>query len=1005
MSLNYKNSKKCILDIISLIKNRQEKEAGDIFESFTTEWHLAYGDYIQIYNTNNPEKIPFHILEKINAVQLLNKGGASIGIDKIAVTRHGEIDIHQDKSTIHIDSKVSIQKATGMMSLRNNPLKNVRNYVLNVLNHDVSRHFDVWSEQKPLIFTYDNFIPSELNQDEKQKDKAFWKGITSKNKNIIASLNNFTPRDSNQSNYIQDTVNAISTQLQNTGEATVRTKGSGALGKSVLDTIIECVTQNNEFNSKMSQSPAPVSVTFYHSSKTLQDNGWTEVQFRRGQNIFDEIIIVSGTDVKEDRFFKSRNANAIVERIIDAMELNKSVKLITLYHHAEIIQDVRRLLKKKYKGFDYWYRRRDENDWGVSNKHSSFAPSYDDRTKSIVSHGSSGTERIGGKLDYGIDNIKIHGPLVHDYSWPQAEKDGLVKPLTLIVPTAKASDLIKLFPQFTNKKMNELDLNLRVDGVQVDGTFPTLNYLMKIAMLNKALIQNPHIKRILQFGNRNKNNQLIKENWKWVSKKILGNSIPEKEIKNIHFEIMNDDDFNDEYLKSHDMAIKRAKKNNKYIIGSCRLFNRGYNDLFEPKHHAAFNIDPRNVVNLVQEIWRVVRLDKSDDPFAYFICPLIYNDLSNEPGWEEQGLEQIEQILQNNQNIAEEFASITQNPSKRQKQKKHSQVQFFNYEEFDPTLINDLIKVVGHRGRYHLHNNLYLEAHNWLFNEYMKLSEPENAQWKGKIHKRFFKIKKFKPIYEGYANWIVWRERFFHCKYLTQVDREIGVQMQDNLFEYKEYCRKRKKWMEQKKQTVRKIVLEQRSKQICHHHNFATYHSKIEQMYKFKNRGHTHSYVGKHCIDIVKSKKIDSLITKNIKKVFQLALTKSKDAECMEEWAVLIYNDLNKIGIDCDNLATVLKRFIKEEKHIDLLGAKFCKEFKVAKKLVTTRAMTRARMKKSATTRYRYGNSEILKWLTNKPTYKKIIRKVKNPMPEERKKKIGLANINAYQRKRERLNG
>ena len=94
------------------------------------------------------------------------------------------------------------------------------------------------------------------------------------------------------------------------------------------------------------------------------------------------------------------------------------------------------------------------------------------------------------------------------------------------------------------------------------------------------MAEHPAIKRTLMFSGRVKKNQLIKKNWKWVAEKHLGNSKLEKQIKNLHFEIINDDKYNKDSFKSnHNLAIKKAKSKDNYVLGSCRVFNRGYNDV------------------------------------------------------------------------------------------------------------------------------------------------------------------------------------------------------------------------------------------------------------------------------------------------------------------------------------------------------------------------------------------------------------------------------------------
>ena len=45
------------------------------------------------------------------------------------------------------------------------------------------------------------------------------------------------------------------------------------------------------FDSIYTNTPAPINVSFYHSSKTLPKNGLEEVQRRRAMDIYDEVIV------------------------------------------------------------------------------------------------------------------------------------------------------------------------------------------------------------------------------------------------------------------------------------------------------------------------------------------------------------------------------------------------------------------------------------------------------------------------------------------------------------------------------------------------------------------------------------------------------------------------------------------------------------------------------------------------------------------------------------------
>ena len=328
-----------------------------MFEQYVCKWQLKYGGYSAIYDTNNQAAIPQDIIDKIGGQKLLSIGGEgdSPAIDKIAVTPYGDIDVHQDKSTLHIDKNLSVQKCSMMMSLRDNGLKNVRNFVLNTMAQDLSHYAAIWTEQRPQVFTYSDFCPSELDADAIEQDLAFWAEIKKPSTTKKSTTNIFVPRGQEQVDYITEIQTKLVDQLNNSGYAKGFAKGAGSLGKSVLDPVIMSYVQLNHWSEYLTNSKAPVSVSFYHSSKTINSNGWEEVKQRRAAGIYDEVIIVSGTEVIDndgdpedidDKFFKSTNEVEIRTRILQAVVEGKSVLLITLYHHAGKIQEILRLVRK-----------------------------------------------------------------------------------------------------------------------------------------------------------------------------------------------------------------------------------------------------------------------------------------------------------------------------------------------------------------------------------------------------------------------------------------------------------------------------------------------------------------------------------------------------------------------------------------------------------------------------------------------------------------------------------
>ncbi len=1009
---SFKSTSECfkhITDCLSKGDAKKTKEAGNLFEEFASEWHLEYSDYVAVYDANKLDTIPGWIIDKIDGWELLSKGANSTGIDKIAVTRFNEIDVHQDKSSLHTDKNLSIQRCSLMMSLRNNGLKNIRHYILNTTAEDLSHYSSVWKEQKPLVYSFPDFCPNEFNADDVLKDAQFWDNIKDKRSNKkTLSVNSFIPRGKEQVNYINDVISKLTLQLVNQGYAKGFAKGAGSLGKSVLDPVAMAEIQKSLWKSHLTKSEAPVSVSFFHSSKTINDNGWEEVQRRRAAGIWDEVIVVSGTEVIQregddnlinDKFFKATSAVNVADKILECMSLKKSVLLLTLYHHAPIIEEILRILRKNiHKKFKFWARKRDECDWPCSTYKSSFAPALDDRTESVITFGSTGTERWGDPAkDYGTNNVNIHGALLHDFSWSAAEDAGLVKPLIMVLPGAKVSDLANLFPDFLDNN-GKIDLKKRVNGIPVDNTYPTAEAIFKIACVAKALVEYPQIKRTMEFASFVKNNMLVKQNWKWVCDKVLGKSKLENSIKNMYIEVMNDDAYNSRAIKNHSAAIKRAKAKDRYVLASCRLFNRGYNDVAPKgykgnwlKHHAGFHIDERSEVNLTQEIWRFTRLDNQcNDPFAYYICPMLYNDLDpGEPTWSESTISTLVAILKHNKNVKDDFESLIHNPSQRQQQKKKGIFRFWIPEEFDADLLNNLIKTTAYTARETVFPGLAVEAHDWLLNQYLQLDDPENAQAKGKIHKEFYSIEKFKPLYEHSGNKIVWRERFFHAgkKYSDEANKHIN----DNLMSYKLHCKAQEKFLKERETDIRKIVKESKARQIAPHHNFGFYNSIIMEKYNL-TKSRSHAIVGKYCKDII-DEFDDKIILNNTRKVFDILIKVSKDAVSIHHWAELAYQQLEKNNIDntACNSTTIDKNFIKKD-HFNVLTTTEIVEFEEIKKEVKRKGIL---MSKIQSGQYKEGkfsqHNDLIEQLKNVTPFIKN-KEVKNPMSEGRKKKISEAH-------------
>ena len=814
---NFKDTFSFIQKLDSHIQFQQMKEAGMLWQEFTTEWHYQYGDYVTIYDNPTIESVPYHVLERINAVDLLSKGGDVYGIDKIAIARSGEIDVMQDKYTLGKDKNLSANKAEGMMSLRENPLKNIRSFILNTPAEDISHYVDIWKTHPPIIFTGEKFIPSWADEGAVERDKRFWKNIVRKHKGLKQKpLYHFTPRSQVQTDYVKNPEKFIAKNIQKKSEATWHHIVAGGVGKSVLDPVLIGQAQLKHWNANLSGTDQPINVHFFHSTKTLNANGYEAIQRRRAMGIYDRVIVVSGTKIidKEDEevnkaFFKTTDAVSTMREIRKGLKQNQSILLITLYHHSEIIAEILEQLKKKNKKARFWSRLRDECDWPCSNADSQFGYALDNRTESVITFGSSGTDRYGDpSKDYGTNNINIHGPRLFYYPWAEAEKDGVVKKLILVTPFLKISDLAKNFPDIVNNK-GKVDLKFRVKGVKVNDEYPTAELISKLASIIKALYDYPEIKRTLAFANFVKNNKMASENWTYVCDKILPNNANARRVKNFHWEVLNDDFISRNDRKTMVQAMKRAKSKSNYIAASCKLFNRGYNDTsVNKKHHAGFHLDEKGDVDTIQGIWRIVRTDKNTDPFSYYILPLIYNDMDEDkPTWSEDLLGTLRSIFKHNQNIKDDFEIMIQKSKSGERQRNSNGKRIWLPKEFDPALLDNLVGTMATNSRGGLFQGLRVEAHDWLTSEYMALTDPVSLNI-GQVNKNFLSQKRFEPLWsESFDNFKKgFKEKFKGAQKSAWVHRFFRHGFYPDASTKKHITQNRMVWEEHKEKMLEKVM-------------------------------------------------------------------------------------------------------------------------------------------------------------------------------------------------------
>ncbi len=992
----YKTTKQFVEDISKLLKNGKQKEAGLLWEIFTNEYHLQFSDYVAVYDANDWQSIPSHILHKIDAFDLLSvkKTDAPL-IDKIAITRHGDVDIHQDKSTFDTDGNLSISKLEGIMSSINNPLKNIRNVVINTTAKDLSRYAKIWKDFPPVAYCYSNFVADPNDLEKVAREKEFWNNIRRKlhNKKTI-NIYNFISRGPQQDMWINNGVNYVKDNVKKFGYAKFNMVGVGALGKSVLDPMITALTQHL-WSPFYTDTPQPINVSFYHSSKTLPKNGEEEVQRRRSQGIYDEVLVFSGTKVIDGEsgdmlkvpYPKTTKVIDLVSRIQDAINKKKSVLILTLYHHAEEIAQTLKHLKKLYgKNAKFWFRKRDENDWACSSKDSSYAPAYDDRTESVISYGSSGTERIGvDPNDYGYNNVSIHGPTIHKYTWAEAENDGLVKPLILLCQQVNLDELKDSFPELVDPKTQEIDLSFRVKGVSVDNVFPDGYLLANIICYIKAIQNYPQIKRTLGFANRILKNKLAEANIPYVMSKILTKNQISNLLKKLKIVTLNDEKYESQSIQDHDAKIKLAKAFTRYLINSCKVFGRGYDDVYAPKHHASIHWDNKNIVITIQEIWRTTRLDKDcDDPFAYYILPVFYQtDKDGSVHWSQEKKNILRGILHNNKNIQEEFEGHTQKTSSaKARQPKVGNQRIVVPKDFDPELFSNFVHSVASNKKGQYYGSVAAVMHTEIFTVYKDTECNANAKTRTSAIDKIMKKPMFKPFIESYdlgkKSPSTWRERFWAGNY--KFDEETDYIITNNLLEYREVKRKSLQFKKKRNKAINKDTLDLYKGVI---HKDPNYHRGITNILVEKYNMPEHQIQKTNKDTRRKALADSSTIKKNVMIAFEIVCRAGEKSIGQTEWLENIQTEWTQSKLTTQWANAYLRLFLINK--FDVPKQKHDKLKEILKQ-VGSRASSRNRKGKSS------WNSGLAG--TNDPRVMAVGRKISqvnkgNPnlikSPEERK--------------------
>lgn len=899
----------------ALLQKDMMHEAGKISEEYFEYWHLYMNeDYMGggiIYDTNRGDLIPQQHIDAVNGQTIFGRRGNSKGLDKLAVTPDGRYDIMSDKTTKKWVKNAGDEHIKGLLSILDHPITNVRKVILNTNYSGVSHKFAEYQEDRLCVFTLEDFLPAATDGEGIQRDKEMFKWIKADKRGKRKAVNiKFVPRDPQQNKYIDAAYNHARDELQKVGYAKSYCKAVGAFGKSIVDPVLMAKFQKDFWQVRLTNSPAPVSIHCFHSRVTLAENGKRAVRFRKSMGLNEDVLVVSGCEVGDDdeencaninRYPRAMSVRKIVKFIKDSMSAGRPVVILTLYHHSDTLALVQKALRRSYPGFKYWGKCKDETDWPCSNYHSSFAPMLDDRVEAVHTHGSTGTERVGDPdKDYGTNNIEIHGPCVYDYTWADAEKDGLVKEFNLILQKYSHLDIKHVYPQLVN---NEGKINYKkrynIGGRPVAGRHPTAMQIIKMAALAEALKRYPCIQRVLGFSTFIKQNMIVQENFKIVAAAVLGSKTKEdREIANLHIEVMNDKKYRGGALTTYEEQIKRAKSKPRYLLLSCRLFNRGYDDSAPvgwkgswEKHHAAIHFTMKSDVNLCQEIWRVTRLDSSRDKYAYYILPMIYDMDDDDPNWEKDVYDLFKKIMKQHKRIMDEIIYAADNGSDTEAPTKQNKIPL--HEQLDPKFLRKLATSISLDSDGREIPNPLAEAHDWLIGEYMKLERPwvSNTE-KGKVNDVF--LKKFGHYFPGKCRAVILR----WINNDNAKNDPLRAHKDQNLIAFDEYIEDQKNEFNRMLLRCRAII-ESKSKmmilpgpQFCSAKRLVAKEAGID--YK-KANDFLKDHIG---MSWYHSKLNDNRIWKNSVYVIQCFIEEGQDCESLDEATEKVWHRLEDEGFD-----------------------------------------------------------------------------------------------------------
>lgn len=691
--------------------------AGNLFEEFNMVAlpNFVRSDIIAIWNTNNHKDIPPGVIKEIfgedwNLIREVFKG-SSYGLDKIVQFNDSTYGFVSDKSTLK--DSLDSNKVDRLMTLYPKLQDTVKEWIVCSNAKIIPIRIKTITKNIITYILYDDYIAESNDSINQEKEKNLWslihKSIDIKNIKIEGTFI-FNFRNKLQERYCNDGITFASDQFRD-GISSVLHWGEGSmgLGKSLLDQYINSTIQNLFFDKDRTNTDVPVNVNVFNIRRNAKQNGRRCIDIRKQLCGPVKTIWVTGAEhVKDEEdtipHKQFLDVNNIVIEILDSIEKKIPVEIMTLNHHAQIIKDVEQDLKKHINGFKFWNINIDELDTlatldSASNWNTWF------KIKSCHRFGSTGTPVYNrdknAKENPYMDNLDRFGPRSTFVSVKEAQDNHLIPPLCIHQVGVKLSELAGIPGMPTKGKLDLPILKTPVLGfktIEWDKRERYMNVeelarfygVIKTFCLRPDLFLNKHITGFTNFIAQAK---LFKENFKFITDHLEGNSLVGRRLKKLVILLLNETKNSD----INDKKLKRLFHEKEAIVISQKLLGRGVDLQFQTGFHLVL----KAVRDMLQEIFRLMRLaDKLAwaDPKQqrHYILVTIINDIDpDSPTLDQDFIDVLNGIMEKYESAKTEMEMIWKGDSSGGKTpgKKKS----FDAIDIDHNDMNNIVKLMSMR--------------------------------------------------------------------------------------------------------------------------------------------------------------------------------------------------------------------------------------------------------------------------------------------------------------------